>query len=207
MKRLAIVGASGHGKVVADCAEMCGWDYVVFFDDAWPARSELGHRTVVGNTGALLNRLDEFQGVVVAIGNNSIRQNKSLLLLNAGARLVTLVHPSAMISRYAHLGDGTVVLSGAIVNTDARLGSGCIVNTGACVEHDCVLGDFVHVSPNAALAGGVTVGDLSWIGIGAVARPLIQIGREVLIGAGAAVVSDVPDNATFVGVPAKQIKN
>lgn len=203
MKRLAIVGASGHGKVVADCAEVCGWNEVIFFDDAWPARIALAHWSVEGTTEALLSRLDEFQGVVVAIGNNAIRRDKCLLLQQAGADLVTLVHPAATISRYAQVGNGTVVFAGAVVNMGAKLGTGCIVNTGACIDHDCLLGDYVHVSPNAALAGGVTVDDLSWIGIGAVARPLVCIGREVLVGAGAAVVSDIPDNATVVGVPAK----
>ncbi|WP_339651660.1 acetyltransferase [Halopseudomonas pelagia] len=205
MRRLAIVGASGHGKVVADCAEVCGWDEVVFFDDAWPARAALAHWSVEGNAEVLLSRLDEFQGVVVAIGNNAIRRDKCMLLVQAGASLVNIVHPSATISRYAQMGNGTVVFAGAVVNMDAQLGMGCIVNTGACIDHDCLLGDFVHVSPNAALAGGVTVGDLSWIGMGAVARPLVHIGREALIGAGAAVVSDVPENATVVGVPAKPI--
>jgi sugar O-acyltransferase (sialic acid O-acetyltransferase NeuD family) len=205
MRRLAIVGSSGHGKVVADCAEVCGWNEVIFFDDAWPARIALAHWPVEGNTESLLSRLDEFQGVVVAIGNNAIRREKCLLLQQAGAALVTLVHPGATISRYAQVGNGSVVFVGAVVNMDAKLGMGCIVNTGACIDHDCLLGDYVHVSPNAALAGGVTVDDLSWIGIGAVARPLVHIGREVLVGAGAAVVSDIPDNATFVGVPAKPI--
>lgn len=205
MKRLAIVGASGHGKVVADCAELSGWDEIVFFDDAWPARTSLAGWAVEGNTDALLACWSQFQGTVVAIGNNTMRQNKSNQLAAGGVILVSIVHPSAMISRYAQLGEGSVVLAGAVVNMDARLGIGCIVNTGACVDHDCLLGEFVHISPRAALAGGVSVGDRSWIGIGAVARPLVHIGRDVQIGAGAAVVSDVPDNATFVGVPARSI--
>tara|TARA_R110000764_G_C11021414_1_gene384197 strand:+ start:2417 stop:3034 length:618 start_codon:yes stop_codon:yes gene_type:complete len=205
MKRLAIVGASGHGKVVADSAELSGWDEIVFFDDAWPARTSIAGWPVEGNTDAMLARVNEFQGVVVAIGNNTIRRDKSNRLVLAGVNLVSIIHPSATISRYAQLGQGTVVLAGTVVNMDARLGIGCIVNTGACVDHDCVLGDFVHVSPRAALAGGVIVGDKSWIGIGAVVRPLVRIGRDVQVGAGAAVVSDVPDDATFVGVPARPI--
>ena len=207
MKRLAIVGASGHGKVVADCAELSGWDEIVFFDDAWPARTSLANWAVEGSSDALVARLNEFHGAVVAIGNNAIRREKCNHLALAGVTLVSIVHPSATISRYAQLGQGTVVLAGAVVNMDARLGTGCIVNTSACVDHDCVLGDFVHVSPRAALAGGVIVGDRSWIGIGAVARPLVRIGRDVQIGAGAAVVSDVPDNVTFVGVPARPISS
>src|SRR5690606_30544090 len=97
MTKLAILGASGHGKVVADCAESCGWTQIVFFDDAWPDLSINGHWPVKGNSQVLLNTYSDFDGVVVAIGNNRIRCEKSLQLKEAGAILVTLIHPSAQV--------------------------------------------------------------------------------------------------------------
>jgi sugar O-acyltransferase (sialic acid O-acetyltransferase NeuD family) len=206
MKRLAILGASGHGKVVADTAECCGWQSVEFFDDAWPGLQENGVWPVVGDTAALMGRLADFDGVLVAIGNNSIRHAKLLELKAAGARLAALIHPAAAVSRYATIGEGTVVFAGVVVNADARVNLGAILNSACSVDHDCLLGDAVHISPGARLAGGVQVGDLSWIGIGASVRQLIRIGQRVTVGAGSAVVGDIPDDVTVAGVPAKRMR-
>lgn len=206
MKRLALLGASGHGKVVADTAECSGWQTVEFFDDAWPQLQNNGHWKVVGDSGALISRITEFDGVVVAIGNNAIRTTKMAELQSAGALLVTLIHPSAIVSNYASIGCGVVIFANVVVNADANVGFGSILNTGCSVDHDCVLGCAVHVSPGAHLAGGVIVGDESWIGIGASVRQLITIGKRVVIGAGAAVVDDIADGLVVAGVPAKRIK-
>lgn len=203
MKRLAILGASGHGKVVADCAETCGWESVRFFDDAWPDKTRNGAWPVIGHTEALLERLDEFDGVLVAIGNNRIRQTRQQLLTERGARLPVLIHPSARVSRYAMLGAGSVVFANAVVNADCQIGSAAILNTAASVDHDCLLGDAVHVSPGAHLAGGVRVGDRSWLGIGSSVIQLVHIGADVTVGAGAAVVSNIPDHFIVTGVPAR----
>lgn len=203
MRRLAILGASGHGKVVADTAEICGWTAIEFYDDAWPALQVNGIWPVRGNTVDLLSCVAQFDGVLVAIGDNDTRQTKVRELLLAGARFPTLIHPAATVSRYAQIGAGSVVFAGAVVNTDAVVGVGAILNTGCSVDHDCVLGESVHISPGARLAGNVQMGDLSWVGIGACVRQSTRIGRKVMIGAGAAVVSDVPDNVTMAGVPAR----
>lgn len=204
--KLAILGASGHGKVVADTAECCGWQAIEFFDDAWPARQENGVWPVVGDSAALMGRLADFDGVVVAIGNNSIRYAKLLELRVAGACLVTLIHPAATVSRYTAIGQGAVVFAGVVVNAEACIGQGAILNTGCSIDHDCVLGDAVHISPGARLAGGVRVGNLSWIGIGASVRQLVCIGEHVMVGAGSAVVSDIPNDVTVAGVPAKRMR-
>lgn len=203
MKRLAIMGASGHGKVVADCAELCGWGEVSFFDDCWPDKQINGAWPVVGDTSSLLARLNEFDGVIVAIGNNQVRETKLRVLSAQGAILPTLIHPSAVVSRYAVIGAGSVLFAGAVVNVDCRIGLGAIINTGATVDHDCALGNAVHVSPGAHLAGGVSVGDRSWVGIGSSVRQLVRIGCDVMVGAGSAVVSDVPDACVVTGVPAR----
>lgn len=203
MKRLAILGASGHGKVVADIAECCGWQGIEFYDDAWPKTEKNGVWDVVGNTETLISQLNNYDGVVVAIGDNEIRSSKLIKLEDLDAPLVALVHPSATISRYAVLGSGSVVMAGAVVNAGTTIGAGAILNTCSSVDHDCKLGDVVHVSPGAHLAGGVCVGDSSWIGIGASVRQGAHIGSNVIIGSGAAVVSNLPNDVIAVGIPAK----
>lgn len=206
MKKLAILGASGHGKVVADTAECCGWQSVEFFDDAWPSIQRNGVWPVLGDTVAILEKLADFDGVLVAIGNNRIRYAKLLELRAMGGRLVTLIHPAAIVSRYAEIAEGTVVFAGAVINAGAIIKPGAILNTGCSVDHDCVLGNAVHISPGARLAGGVHVGDESWVGIGSSVRQLTNIGQRVVVGAGSAVVSDIPNDMVVAGVPAKRLR-
>lgn len=203
MKKLAILGASGHGKVVADTAECCGWSDIVFFDDAWPSRTTNGPWKVIGTGSELFERIGEFEGVVVAIGNNNIRQQKLTALTQRGAVLVTLIHPAAHVSRHASVAVGTVIFAGAVVNAGASVGLGGILNTGCSVDHDCVLAEAVHISPGARLAGGVEVGDRTWVGIGACVKQMVTLGADALIGAGAAVVADVVGGCVVVGVPAR----
>jgi len=159
----------------------------------------------------------EYRGerpVIISIGNNKIRKQIAERILDEmgenealpqGERVFgTAVHPSAVVSAHATIGEGTVVMAGAIINHSAQIGRHCIVNTGASIDHECQIGDFAHISPHATLCGNVTVGEGSWIGAGAVVIPGIKIGEWATIGAGAVVVHDVPDGATVVGCPAKE---
>lgn len=206
MRSLALFGASGHGKVVADTALAAGWERVLFFDDAWPAVDDNGHWPVVGNMASLLSRLGEFDGAVVSIGNCVVRWQKQHLLQAAGAKMAIIVHPGSCVSRFATLGPGTVVLAGAVVNVDAVIGEAGIINSGATVDHDCSLAYAVHVSPGAHLSGNVTVGACSWVGVGATVRQGLRIGEAVMVGAGAVVVKNVSDLTTVVGCPAAPIR-
>lgn len=201
--RLALLGASSHGKVVADMAFACGWDDVTFFDDAWPGLQLNGHWPVVGNTADLLARLAEFDGVLVSIGHCATRWQKHQALRATGARLVSLLHPHACVSPFATIGVGSVLMPGAVVNVDAVVGETCIINTGATVDHDCVLAPGVHISPGAHLSGDVWVNLCSWVGVGAAVRQGIRIGADVMVGAGAVVVSHIPDGQTVAGNPAR----
>jgi len=205
LKKLAILGASGHGKVVAEIAELNDWDEVIFFDDAWPRVSSIEHWKVSGNTDEMIKRIDDFEGAIVAIGNNLIRFNKTDHLLKSGFKLVKLIHPNAVVSKYAEIGKGTVIMAGTIINPFSKVGESSIINTSATVDHDCLIGEAVHICPGTNLSGGVIIGDRSWIGVGSVVRQCIKIGKDVVIGAGAVVVKDVKDGNTVVGIPAKPI--
>ncbi|OJS99877.1 acetyltransferase [Marinobacter nauticus] len=206
MMRLAILGASGHGKVVADAASLSGWTEIVFFDDAWPVVANNGPWDVVGAGSHLLAQAAGFDGAVVAVGNNAIRMAKQQELVLAGLKLVSVFHPSAVVSPHATVGSGTVVFANAAINACATLGEGCIVNTGAIVEHDCVVGDFSHLSPNSVLAGGVTIGRKVWVGAGATVKQLVVLGDEVTVGMGSTVLRDESAGQTIVGVPARPLR-
>lgn len=202
---LAILGASGHGKVLADIAELTGWENIVFFDDAWPKKTKNGPWQIVGNTQKLLENLSNYKGVIVAIGNNKIRQQKLQQLDNAGAKIITLIHPSATVSRYTQIGPGSVVVAGAVINPDCIIGSGTIINTCSSIGHDCTLGDAVHICPGARLAGGTEVTDRAWVGVGSSVRQLIKIGADAIVGAGSTVVRDVSAGTVVVGNPARPL--
>lgn len=207
MKRLAIYGASGHGKVVAEIAELNGWQEIVFFDQAVAGLKKNGSWAVKGDFNNLLDQQPDFDAAIVAIGNNQIRSDKSALLRKAGFQLARLIHPTAQVSQYSRVGDGTVIMANAVVNPFSSIGNNVIVNTAAIVDHDCTVGNGAHLCPGVNLAGGVTIGKKAWVGIGATVIQQRRIGEESIIGAGAVVIEDVPSHTTVCGVPAKQQKS
>jgi len=205
-RSLAVLGAGGHGRSVADAAEAAGWTHVNLFDDGlWPGTRSSGPWPIVGNREALVAMLSQYAGVAVAIGDCAARLRTVRELQAAGAPLPALVHPSAWVSPHASLGPGCVVLAGAALNVGAALGEACIINTGATVDHDCDLGAGVHISPGAHLAGGVTVGECAWVGIGAAVKQGMRVGRGAVVGAGAVVVRGVDEGVCVVGCPARPI--
>jgi sugar O-acyltransferase (sialic acid O-acetyltransferase NeuD family) len=204
--RLLIVGAGGHGRVVADAAEASasGWTEIAFLDDRYPDLSLSGGWKVVGTLDDLPRLVQSYEACIAATGNPRLRLDLLDRSKAAGFTIPVIVHPRATISRYSRLQPGSLVAAGGVVNIGSDVGVGCIINTGATVDHDCRLGAGVHVCPGAHLAGGVTVGTRTWFGIGAVARQGIRIGADVMVGAGAVCVEDVRDGVTVVGVPARE---
>jgi sugar O-acyltransferase (sialic acid O-acetyltransferase NeuD family) len=208
MSALLIIGAGGHGKVVADAALETGrWDEVIFLDDSWPEKQKNGRWIIHGKVNQILEWKDRCVNAIVAIGNNQLRMHLQTRLHLVGFEVPTIVHPTARVSRYAKLGTGCVVLANAVVNVDAEVANAGIINTAATVDHDCRLGDGVHISPGANLGGGVTVGDFSWIGIGAAVRQYQSIGSSVTVGAGAVVVTNLEDGITVIGNPARPMNS
>ncbi|WP_417315844.1 acetyltransferase [Cycloclasticus pugetii] len=205
MKTLAILGASGHGKVIADIALLSGYGHIAFYDDAWPEKSAIGVWPIIGTSEDLLHSLEHYDACIVGIGNNSTRKSKQELLAKHQAPLVTLIHPRAVVSEFATMGPGTVVMANAVVNPFTCIGAGCIINTSATIDHDCLIHDFCHISPGVNVAGGVSIKESSWIGIGASIKQCINIGHAVVVGAGAVLVNDVPDKLIVVGCPARPI--
>lgn len=198
VKRLVIIGASGHGKVIADIALLNGYEDIVFLDDDENLKECAGF-PVVGKTGEAV-KLDGDK--IVAIGNAKIRER-----IQEGLNdVVTLIHPDAVISRRVTIGNGSVVMAGAVINSDVVIGRGCIINTGASVDHDCQISDFVHVSVGAHVAGTCEIGMRTWIGAGATVSNNVNICGDCMIGAGALVIKNIDKPGTYVGSPARKIK-
>ncbi len=208
--RVLLVGAGGHAEVVADAllaearARRVPIEVVGYLDDD-PAR--LG-KALVG--GIVLGRLAEYatfphDSVIVALGNNPIRQRVFLDLAGKGVVFGTARHPASVIAPNVALGDGVMIMAGVVVNTNARVGRSVILNTSCSVDHHSTIGDHAHVAPGARLGGGVSVGAGALIGIGATVMPRRRVGEGAIVGAGAVVLSDVPDHTTVVGNPARPV--
>lgn len=195
-RRIAVLGAGGHGKVVVDAIERNDELVVACVADDNPKSGAkvLGH-AVVGDRAALLARRSGFDGVIVAIGDNRTRMAAADWLVAQGFSLQSVVHPSAMVAGSAVIGVGTLIMPLAVVHTDARLGANVIVNSGAIVEHDCEIGDGVHVAPGAVLCGSVVVEAGAFIGAGVVIVPGVRIGAGLLVKAGTTVTHDVIGDA------------
>lgn len=197
-----IIGAGGHGKVIFDICRQLGLKVDYFVDQA---KTETLYDTPIITEETLESFLAEGKRVkgVIAIGNPDIRKGVEKRL---SIDFETLVHPKASIAMDVSLGIGTVVMAGAVINPGTVIGRHCIINTGAIVEHDNRLGDFVHMAPRSCTAGNVTVEDEVHIGLGAGVIEGINIGKRAFIGAGAAVIDDVFEHQTVVGVPARPMQ-
>ena len=200
MNRLIIIGASGHGKVVADIAALNGYKDIVFLDNDPGIKTCAGHPVLGPDT--MTSELDG--DVFVAVGNAEIR--KKLMERDMARSFPALIHPSAVIAESAEVGAGSVVMAGAVINPGARIGKGCIINTSSSVDHDCMVGDYVHISVGAHLSGTVVVGTGTWIGTGAIVSNNVNICGECMIGAGAVVIKDINEPGTYIGVPARKNK-
>ncbi len=208
-ERLLLFGASGHGRVVADAARAAGWEVAGWADDdATRLGQELDGAQVVaiGVAEAASWALQHGAKIVVSIGDNRARARLVEALLDAGAELATIVHPSAVISPTATLGSGTVVFAGAVIGPAATLGRNVIVNTAVSVDHDNWISDHVHLSPGVHLGGTVSVGEGAHLGVGVNVRNNLAIGAWTMVGVGAAVVADLPEKVVAYGVPARVVR-
>ena len=208
LPRLIIWGASGHARVVADIIRVNHqYKLAGFVDDTPAAPDRFLDHTVYHDPEALEAVRDGgATNLVVAVGDCRARMRLAEAAVKRGFTLISAIHPRAVVSSDASIGDGTVVAAGAVVNPGCSIGENVIVNTGATVDHDCRIGDGVHISPGVHLGGSVTVGRATWVGIGAIVKDHMAIGEGAMIGAGSVVLSDIPDGVIAWGVPAKSMR-
>lgn len=201
-EKVIVIGAGGHGKVVADIVQKSGDILLGFLDDQLADQKFYCGFPILGKIERYMEHLD--CSFAIAIGDADVREK---IASNLPVKWYIAIHPNAVVSNLdVTIAEGTVIMAGAVVNADARIGKHCIINTGAIVEHDNKIGDFVHISVKACLAGTVRIGNKTWIGIGATVKNNISIAKGCMIGAGAVVVHDIKESGTYVGVPARKIK-
>ena len=201
-QQVVVIGAGGHGRVVADVIACAGDTVIGFLDDREDLPERITGFPYLGKTG----KYTEYPGAsfIIAIGDSDIRERFAAKM--AGCRWYTAIHPSAVISkREVEIGEGSSVMANAVIGPCAKVGKHCIVNTAAVVEHNNIIGDFSHVSVGAKLAGTVTVGRGVWIGIGASVINDVTICDRALIGAGAMVIRNISVPGKYIGVPAVRL--
>ncbi len=190
MKSIYVYGASGHGLVVADIAKACGYNNILFIDDG-------------ENEYLSFDEIDKSKNIpiVIGIGDNKIRSKVFNKIFQAEMDIITLVHPSSVISQSVVLGKGSVVMPNVVINTQTKIGLGCILNSASVIEHENSIGDFVHISPNVALAGNVIILDYAHIGIGSSVKQGIVVGENSIIGVGSVVLKDIGNSQIAYGNP------
>ena len=204
MKDLIIIGAGGHGRVVADIAQKLGIYKTISFLDDGDAKETMG-LPIVGKT-AEVEKYVNTADIFVAIGNSKVRGDFIERLLAMGANVPTLIHPSAIIGACAEIDIGTAIIAGAVVDPCVAIGKGVIVNQLASIGHDCKIGDYTHISAGVHIGGPVQMGKYTWVGIGAIIKNNISVCSNCMLGAGAVVVKDITEEGTYIGIPAKLLK-
>lgn len=200
-KKLLIIGAGGHGRVIASIAKISKkYKSICFLDDADIEFS--GGYPVIDKIVNFKKYISEYV-FFVAIGTNEFRQEISQKLLDSGAQIVNCIHPSAIINDDVVIGKGVAVIAGAVINTGATIGDGVIINTQSSVDHDSHVGSYSHIAVGAHIAGEVKIGKNVFVGAGAVVIEDIKICDGCTIGAGAVVVKNIEQKGTYTGMPAK----
>jgi sugar O-acyltransferase (sialic acid O-acetyltransferase NeuD family) len=211
MKKIVIIGSSGHAKVVIDIIEKQGLFSIVGLIDTYRKVGEktLGY-TIMGKEEDLhsLNSTYDIEGCILAIGDNWLRKSilDKLNSMTVDIEFITAIHPSAQIGKNVNIGIGSVVMAGAIINCDTNIGKFNIINTKASIGHDCHFGDFVSIAPNATIGGNVRIGNFSAISMSATLIHSITVGEHSVIGAGSVVLQNIDNFKIVFGVPAKFIR-
>lgn len=209
MEQIFVYGAGGHAKVVMSIVEEQGIYGVAVVADDSPDMAGgvlLGHTVVIGREGFLeKTRSAGVAGGIIAVGDNRSRLLLASWASRMGLKLITAVHPSAVVGPGCVIGAGSVLMAGTVINIDTAVGSSVIVNTSASVDHDCILDDGVHVAPGCRLCGGVTVKEGALIGAGSVLVPGVTVGRDAVVGAGSVVIGDIPDGTVAAGNPCRPL--
>ena len=195
-KKLAIIGAGGHGKVVGEIALLKQYKIIHFFDDEIEKIKDFPF-TISGNLDYLVNHLKDYDSFFVAIGDNQKRYDKLEWLKKQKKNIINLIHPKSTISKFSSLGLGISVMANAVINPGTFIKEGVIINSSASIDHDCMIECFSHISPNCSLSGNVRVGKFTHLGTGTSVHPGINIGNNVKTAVGSKVYKNILNNKVY----------
>lgn len=208
MNNLILIGGGGHCKSVIDVAESAGYTILGILDRSIPVGDTVLGYKVLGNDDLIGPYLDkaEFLVTVGQIKSPDIRIRLNKMVKEAGGKLATVIAPTAHLSKYASLGEGTVVMHQAVVNAGAQIGMGCIVNTFSNIEHDVKLGDFCHVSTGAMVNGEAEIGEGTFIGSQSIVNQCVKVCNMTVVASGSVVHKDITEAGVYAGNPIKRVK-
>lgn len=205
-------GALGHAKVLKDSIRHKNIKLVALFDNNSDVKSPFYNVPIYyKNEGfekwySTINNNKIYFAIAIGGDKGKVRMDIHNYLENKGLLPYTIIHDSSFIAENVIIGDGSQILAKSAICVDTSIGKECIINTGATVDHECILGDGVHICPGANVAGCVEIKSYSMIGTGAIILPRIKIGKKCIIGAGAVVTKDIPDDTIVVGNPARKLE-
>lgn len=203
-KNLILIGGGGHCKSVIDVAESAGYNILGILDMPEEVGKSVLNYKVIGTDDEIPEYVDKAEFIITVgfIKNPAIRIRIYNRIKEAGGKLATIVAATAHVSRYATLGEGTVVMHQAVVNAGAKIGENCIINTLCNIEHDAVIGDQSHISTGAMVNGDCKVGKRVFIGSQSVLANGITVGEDIIVGAGSFVRKSISDKGIYSGNPA-----
>jgi sugar O-acyltransferase (sialic acid O-acetyltransferase NeuD family) len=205
-KPLLIIGAGGHGRVLAELAVCLGRQILGFLDEDIKLHNNVidGFKVLGGDE--LLTKYSANSVLLVngigSIVNTKKRYEAYSRFKNLGYQFEILCHPKAIVSHSAFLAQGAQIMAGCVIQSNAQVGENSILNTGVIVEHDVIVGSHCHLAPRVVICGNVCIGERSHIGVGAVVIQGLTIGNDALVAAGAVVVKNVSSKSKVLGVPA-----
>lgn len=204
-KKVILIGYSGHGYVVAEVAFENHFNIIGYTEKNIKIYNPFDLKYIGFEYETDFKGWENDCDFIIGIGDNNIRQKAYNYIVRKNKKVVSLISPTAAISKTAQIGNGTFINKNVSVNALANIGNNVILNTGCVIEHGCIILDSVHVAPGAVLAGNVSVGERTFIGANSVIKQGVKIGKNVIIGAGTIVLKDVPDNKKVVGSQNKYI--
>lgn len=203
-KPLILVGGGGHCKSVIDVAECAGYTILGVLDRPEEVgKIVLGYK-VIGTDEYMAKYADQAEFIVTVgqIKSPDLRIKLHKMLAEAGCRLATILAPTAHVSKYATIGEGTVVMHQVLVNADVQIGKGCIINTFANIEHDVIIGDYCHISTGTMVNGECKVGEKCFVGSQSVLSNCITICDNTIVSAGSFVRKSITEKGIYAGNPA-----
>ena len=211
MKRpIIIIGAGGHSKVVLDTLQDMGEEIVGLVDNAKiEAGVSIQGYLVIGDDQTIESYATNSIFLVNGVGSIRDTVNRKQVYVKFtfhGYEFASVIHPTAIISKHAELGNGVQIMAGSVIQAEAHLGRNVIVNTGATVDHNCQIGDHCHIAPGAVLSGNVDIGEDVHVGTGASIIQEVKIGAGATVAAGATVIADVAAGTLVAGVPAREVR-